>query len=382
MNTVLTVALLAIAQPTAPPVAKESLGPPRAKVAQQNYEEVRDAAVAANRPMVVFIKCESRNIGGAICVRNDSLPTEYPCIAVCTPDGRGSMIWRTTLSPDATDAQVRRELQVSLPRVPFQFLKQLRSQRAESRIADDDQLLRQLPWLASGIKYNRAEKIQSLATTGIGGRDHHTVESLSRDILEDKWNVPGGLERSTDWQSTLYKSHEIEPSVLMIPVLNSSQDYQYELGYHRSYPDGFWTADVLTRGGKPFEVRVREKYDGAWESYVAFRDPDNYPDGYVPLSTSKCMECHAQAGHGKYSGQSVPGSDTVLSDPFPEIERGFSGSLGVRRTPIANARGFFQSLVHDRKPQPEPAQYELQYAEPQFFSQPFQEFGGRSFRRR
>lgn len=380
MNTVLTVALLVIAQPTAPPVAKESLGPPRAKVARQNYEEVRDAAIAANRPMVVFIKCESRNIGGAVCVRNDSLPTDYPCIAICTPDGRGNMIWRTTLSPDATDAQVRRELQVSLPRVPFQSLKQLRSQRAESRTADDDQLLRQLPWLASGIKYNRAERIQSLSTSN----NQHYVESFDRAVLEDKWNVPGGLERSTDWQSTLYKSHEVEPSVLMIPVLNSSQDYQYELGYHRSYPDGFWTADVLTRGGKPFEVRVREKYDGAWESYVVFRDPDNYPAGYAPVPTSKCMDCHREAGHGKYSGQSVPGSDTVLSDPFPAIERGFRGSLGMRQVPIANARGFFQSREHDRKPAvaaaPAEAQYEFQYAEPQFF--PIQEFGGRSFRRR
>lgn len=316
MLSVLTVALFAVAQPSvapkppqAPPIAIE---PKPAK----SYADYRAEAIGKNLPIVIFVRCESRPIAGAVTVRVDHLAgyDSGPNIVIGVPDSRVGMRWKATLERDASDAAIRREWQVTQTRLPF--FKRLQDRRT----ADDKPNARQLPtWFSKEAKrYTHAEYTQAIYILN----DQRVIEPIHRTRLERKWQFPGGLDSVDGWASDLYAFVPDEAKAYQdfMPVKNSLGYYQNEIGWKRDYPSGSWFADVLSKDGDVFEIRVREKQDGQWASYVAFRDARKYPDGYVPVSSRKCAECHNQAGTGEYGVGLVSGSDTVLSDPFAGLE--------------------------------------------------------------
>lgn len=319
MLSILTVAMLSIAQPIAPkppqapPVAIERITMPRAKT----YADYRAEAVAAGLPIVIFVRCEPRPIAGAVVCRVDHLDgyNSGPNIVIGVPDARVGMRWKATLERDASDAAVRRELQVTQTRLPF--FKSLRDRRT----ADDKPNAGSLPdWFPKEAKrYQHAEYTQAIYILN----DQRVIEPIHRTRLERKWQFPGGLDNVDGWASDLYAfiPDEAKEYQAFMPVKNSFGYYQNEIGWKRDYPSGSWFADVLSKDGNIFEIRVREKQDGVWASYVAFRDAGNLPSGYMPVSSRKCAECHSQAGTGEYGVGLVSGSDTVISDPFTALEK-------------------------------------------------------------
>ena len=168
-------------------------------------------------------------------------------------------------------------------------------------------------------RYKSARYTQAIYTLNNGP----AIDPVDRGLLKEEWQVPGGMEGVHGWKSDLYKfvpdgwQREWQQRK---PVRNSFGNFQYELGFHRAYPDGTFFVDALSHNGRPFEVRVREKNDGQWTSYIAWKDVNARPPGYAGL-TKKCAECHNQAGSGEYGVGLVPGADTVISDPFDGLER-------------------------------------------------------------
>jgi hypothetical protein len=157
-------------------------------------------------------------------------------------------------------------------------------------------------------------------TTADGGM----IDRMPRAANEAKYQAPGGMVGIEGWRSDLYKFVPEQPrgwvgfiSVKQGPPLAG---YQSEYGFRRSYPDGTYFADVLSYRGKVFEARIREKKDGQWESYVAYKDASARPPGYHGLKQN-CASCHQDTGTGNYGAALVAGGDTVISDPFPELER-------------------------------------------------------------
>ncbi len=338
MFSVLTVAMLTVAQPVAPkppqapPVAIEKIAKP--KVAKA-YADFRAEAIAAGKPIVIFVRCEPRPVAGAVLCRVDHLDgyDSGPNIVIGMPDSRVGMRWKATLERDATDAQIRREIGGTQTRLPFFRLR--------ASIADDSQSSdRQLPdWFPrEAERYSSAKWTQVAYKTATGTTPHNTVHAFGDggridkwpiSLLDTKWQSPGGLEFAHGWKSERYK---YLPSPAVEGVTNATlangvlvsddkSGSQVERIITRKYADGSWFADVLRNNdGDIFEIRIAEKEDGAWKRYVAFRDAANRPRGYSPVMANACARCHDQAGAGSYASARIPGGDGVLSDPIARLE--------------------------------------------------------------
>lgn len=173
-----------------------------------------------------------------------------------------------------------------------------------------------------GIKrYEPAKNTQSIFR--YTGSDAPQIRKVARTDLERKWQIPGGMDTVTGWHSDLYivPVPGTKQYGAYIPVLNSHGYFQNEYGYSRQYADGTRFFDVLSNKetGKVFELRERRKVDGMWANHVIYRDVDQRPIGYTGLKVG-CNSCHKQAGTGGYGVGLVPGGDTVISDPFTDLE--------------------------------------------------------------
>jgi hypothetical protein len=178
-----------------------------------------------------------------------------------------------------------------------------------------------LPFPEGMQRYRQAQWTQTIATTN----ERPRITPTHKGVLEDHWQQPGGLQgvpRST-YRTWAYKFLPQPPTVWVgrIPVLNRFRNYQFELGWRRSYVDGTFFCDVLENSkGKVFEIRYREKVAGNWENTIAYKDASARPDGFFKIRTDQCNNCHFQAGTGGYAAGLVQGGDTVLSDPFTALE--------------------------------------------------------------
>ncbi len=222
------------------------------------------------------------------------------------------------------------ERQVSLPATPFVRKSGNSSLRQGSRpgelrpIADDDTNGRgpwptSLPFPEGAERYMPAKVTQSIYTLN----NSPAIDRVDRRQLKAETFVPGGMESVQGWRSDLYRY--VPPGWqrswrARMPVVNSFGATQYELGWTRAYPDGTYFIDALSNSeGEPFEIRMREKIGGRWQSYIAWKNIDARPTGYHGLNRS-CASCHEQAGTGGYAVGLWPGGDTVLSDPLEGLE--------------------------------------------------------------
>ena len=284
------------------------------------YLEAAKKAVATGKRLVVFVNTPERTVKDHVTIRLDSFQnSKRPRIIMYAPDGKD---WLVHVANYSASDETLVEEGVSQPARPFGKS----SRPGEVRpTADDDDSGRgpwpvSLPFPAEAERYRPAKLTQSIFQyVGAGPQ----IQRVNRRELKMEWQVPGGMEGIQGWRSDLYRyvpAGWMRSWQAKLPVVNSSGDTQYELGWTRAYPDGTYFIDALSNAdGQPFEVRMREKIDGKWYSYIAFKDASARPTGYHGLTRS-CASCHSQAGSGGYGVGLVPGGDTVLSDPLEGLE--------------------------------------------------------------
>lgn len=145
------------------------------------------------------------------------------------------------------------------------------------------------------------------------------ISRVTRTQLPIEWQVPCGMDYVKGWRADLYRAIPdgyLRQWQALLPVSNQFGYIQYERGYTRSYPDKtFFVLAMSNADGKPFEIRVREKQGGNWQSYIAWKDVASRPAGYCGL-VKKCNDCHSKAGTGRFGEPMISGADTVFSDPF------------------------------------------------------------------
>lgn len=339
---VLAVALFAVAQPPiapkppmAPPVAIERIASPKAT---KEYPQYRAEAIAAGLPIVIFVRCEPRPIAGAVVCRVDHLAgyDSGPNIVIGVPDAKVGMRWKATLERDASDAAIRRELQVTQTRLPF--FKSLRDRRT----ADGDGIPASGRWyteaetanvakmwpkdvpMPEGLKFYWQTKLsQRIAVTNERpsndwyheDRDDvfaNAPTSFNPNKHDPRWVAPGGLVGLHGWESFTATIMPSTPRTWSqpVPIANGGTIPGAILW---EYPAGTTFSDLLVSDGKPFELRYREKgTDGQWESYVAWKDASARPDGYVGAG-KKCATCHDLSGNSEQYGITIRGKDTVFS---------------------------------------------------------------------
>lgn len=335
MFSFLTVAMFAVAQPAIAPRPPQA--PPIAITpkAVKQYADYRSEAIAAGLPIVIFVRCEPRPIAGAVVCRVDHLQgyDSGPNIVIGVPDSRVGMRHKATLERDASDAAIRRELQVTQSRLPFPLLR-------GKRTADDSENRQLSVWEELGaVRYDSAKWTQVAYKTATGEVNANNVHAFGDTgridrwpvaLLDTKWHSPGGLELVDGWTSERYKflpSPAVE-QVELVTMPNGQLAGDYSSGKQkerlivRKYVDGSWFVERLRNAdGVVFEDRVSEKEDGEWKHYVAFSDPSARPSRYSPIASNKCAGCHEQAGRGVYAGARNPGGDRVFSDPFLTLEK-------------------------------------------------------------
>lgn len=272
------------------------------------------------KPLVVFIGVEGAEIPGAETFNTTSfLGDDTPRVFISAGNRRFEAVPEST--PGEIQSRIRLMQGVSRQATPFARV----FRRGEDRAQRDDDSAAAGRWPASlprfpGMqRYRSARYTQAIYTLN----DAPAIDPVDRGLLKPEWQVPGGMEGVHGWKSDLYRyipdgwQRQWQQRK---PVKNSFGTTQFELGFHRAYPDGTYFVDALSHDGRPFEVRVREKNDGVWTSYIAWKDVSARPPGYAGL-TKRCAECHNQAGSGEYGVGLVPGADTVISDPFDGLER-------------------------------------------------------------
>lgn len=277
------------------------------------YATAYAEASKTGRPLVVFVNTSSRKIQGCVTVRVDALngdPT--PRVFATNIDAKTGHSGPVDSSDESILATVQRT--VSRQAIPF---------RLPSAERDADDLGRRawpksVPFPEGAIRYRPSRFTQEIAVTN----DRDRITPVPRSRLLAKWHQSGGMEGISGYRSDLYKLLADEPrtGIVNIPVWNGS-NYQNNRGWRRDYADGTKFFDVLsnTETGKVFELRMAEKKSGEWTRKVIFSDHAERPMGYTGLSQS-CASCHDEAGSGNYGVGLVPGSDTIISDPFPALE--------------------------------------------------------------
>ena len=176
-------------------------------------------------------------------------------------------------------------------------------------------------YLAALEQYQSATKTQVTFRRVTG-----YIAPADRSLVEERWNVPGGLLGVRGWTSALFRSQH-RPRVFL--ARQSPYSDVDAVTWYREYPNGTTFADVLQNdAGEVFEARIAEKRGGKWDRYVAYRNAAHRPAGYLPPKRSACESCHSQTGIAVYGGAAIPGGDGVFSDPYHHLEAGQTVQFG------------------------------------------------------
>ncbi len=322
------------------------------------YQQAVTQAIAENKPLVVRVSDrQSKAEASGIILYSGDFPGEAGIFVGVPVDGTMIRI-QENLPATATVDDVKgliRRWEASQPANPFSDgVSLLDSEPLFGRlaVANKDRPVNwptHVPFLKGLRPFVRARYTQEIATTNGAPR----ITPMPRDQVASKWHQSGGMEGiSRDlWQSDVFKlvpGDEEYVSVKPIPVFNGSND-QYEQGWAGDFPSGTVFVDMLSNreSGKVFELRVREKENGKWRSFVAFRDKAQRPVGYAGLQGVQCASCHNRVdgpGTGPYAGPLVPGRDTIVSAAFPRLEA--AGESMYAR--VADHQQFVQPLQYQQ----------------------------------
>lgn len=212
-----------------------------------------------------------------------------------------------------------------------------------------DDLPKTLGYGPGFVRYKRAEYTQGLSSTG--GYVVHIITPISRKNLEPKYNIPGGLENSSDWESVLFKKIPAGEKLRIDRILQFSvrADRQYNRGWTRVYPEGSEFLDVLinTKTWKVFEARLAIKEKHRWDMFVDIRFRKERPEGFVPQKRRDCIHCHSDSLTTSYGGFQLPGSEGRYSDPVPDLETGMQKSHTGYGTVESESQVSRKSLYND-----------------------------------
>lgn len=355
MNALILATALLICQPQAPPLPQaprvKELPPqaPPLVVTESPASIALDRAASEGKHLVVYAGLPIRadiTWSNAVVIRDDNY--EYGKPGVYLFIVRGEAVKGVRFETHATSNEIQRWVNenypmaaqakgVSQPASPFfARRRQLGELPRPAATADDERIaagLRPMKFLERMTRYRPANNTQSIFQLVHGNNvTTREIRATGREQVKgatpDRWTVPGGMIGVHGWRSDLYKELPTPPLTrqALLPVVNSFGNIQHELGWTRTYADGSVFADVLSNdNGKVFEVRVAEKRDGQWDRYVAYSDAMARPAGYVSLRTKDCRGCHEDAkeppGSGPYGEGLIPGADTIVSDPFDDLER-------------------------------------------------------------
>lgn len=318
--------------------------PPKAEVPKLDlqkevtYDDVLARAIKEQKPLVCFVLTAAKKVDGAIVWHTNN----YRLFGLGVEGGvvigipKGNWMERLDMHWDASVWEIAEEIRrkaVSQEAAPFGGRwYQLLAGLYDPELADADPPAASswpdgVPFPKGLVTYEPTSWTQAIFTLNGAPaieRVHRSRLSPSRDV-QSAWQagIPGGMDGISDFRSTLYRHVPTERTFqVRLPVVNQFGFTQYELGWSRAYPNGTLFVDVLdnTTTGKVFEARAREKAGGQWFSYVFFRRRDHQPAGYRGLKQT-CVSCHELAGTGGYAVGLIPGGDTVISDPFPALER-------------------------------------------------------------
>lgn len=170
------------------------------------------------------------------------------------------------------------------------------------------------------VAYVPTRKSQRLTITNdvdtnlIYDRDQDDYFSNAPTVInpnrQTPWAVPGGLDNAQGWESVVGVVMPEPPTVFNSRVEAGARHPLPKLRW--SFPDGTMFVDLLTKDGKPFELRTRRKVDGAWVSRVEFRDRSMSPVNYHGAGKA-CIECHQHAGSQLQYGIGLRGDDGAFS---------------------------------------------------------------------
>lgn len=295
------------------------LSEPEPRPPLSEYQKKQAEAIEKGTPLVIFVGTSGREIKGYLRCDVPGLEgVKAPAILTAKVKD-GQLYWHETLPATAADARIRGEVQARP--IPFDL-------SPLPLIADADgkghgPWPKQFEFPEGFERYTPARYTQSIFTLN----SSPAIDRVPRSALLAKWHQPGGLEGVSKeaWRSDVYRKIPggVHAFQARLPVKNSFGFFQQELGWTRQYPDGTQFMDVLSNRdtGEVFEIRLRSKRDGKWNSEVDFRNRAHRPAGYQSVRLSDCNSCHAEAGTGGYAVGLVPGGDTVISDPFESLER-------------------------------------------------------------
>ena len=309
-----------------------SVSPPSNTPVQRQVEDLPNDG----KPYVLFSGVSGFSLPGIRTIRNDSFDVRGIIIAV--PIKAGYRFYR--MADGSTESDVRQELQrreIEVSRTASPFAKS--GLPLPRRTADGNG-----PWLAVSEQerlhalmpknvslpdlrfYRRTNHSQRIAVTNdmptiqwyrLDQHDHwgNAPTSFNPNTTKPHWAAPGGLANVDGWESHVAAYLPESPMVWKqpLPIANGGMIP----GYVWSYPVGTMFADLLTHEGKVFELRIREKNANGWDSYVAYKDTSNAPNGYHGAG-KRCVECHASGpGSSEQYGIVLRGCDTVFSfSPF------------------------------------------------------------------
>jgi hypothetical protein len=308
--------------PQAPPVREERL--------VERFPAWSDPVAAQRKPTAVFVGTSARAVLGLIVCEQATFPSvSGPRVIVALPYTDGTMRQHATLSATATDSEIRIAAGLEQPAAnPFDRSLSIPIDRPAKTALPDSRDAGKPPvgwpksieW-ADGMRvYPRTKFVQRVAVTNGApslswyGLDQDDVWANAPPSINPNrlapWRTPGGLDGVHGWESTLAVYLPSSPAVRLepTPIANGG----LIPAYRWTYPDGTVFADLLTHGGRPFELRMREKTDGRWDSFVAWRNRDARPAGYVGAG-KRCAECHDRAGASEQYGIMLRGADTVFS---------------------------------------------------------------------
>ncbi len=298
--------------------------PPGTNLTQikSEYLQAAEAAVKANRPLIVFSQVPQRKVSGLTTVYAEKNFGKAG-IVVMVPNGRGwfdAKMYPASMSNDELRQAAGLEVADAIP-----FLNVALSSNAKQRNADGER--QSQVWLsdewqeyAKGIWSNRLELPQGIRfyrRSQWGQRialtsGNYTIQPIhetedahftndapalnpNRHVAD--WTAPGGLAglNKNRWKSfvgiSIPEGEQIKFWEGWTPVATAPGGQLRKKFW--SYPVGTVIVDLLVNGsGEEFEGRKAEKLkDGTWRRTVEFKSYAARPVGFHGAG-KKCSECH------------------------------------------------------------------------------------------
>ncbi|MCH7729426.1 MAG: hypothetical protein IH991_23560, partial [Planctomycetes bacterium] len=115
-------------------------------------------------------------------------------------------------------------------------------------------------------------------------------QRLTRDKIDTQWLNAGGVANEPDVREAMFISLPKRDGKLVPMVYTSDLTV--------IYPNGTLFGGILCREKDekwhPFEVRIRQKVQGKWRSYI--HRPERGQFRLTSVDTKSCQKCHAEAG--------------------------------------------------------------------------------------